>query len=526
MTSELIIDSQPKEVSIALLEDQRLVEFQKEGLDTAYSVGNIYAARVKKIMPGLNACFVDVGHEREAFLHYQDLGAQFLSLEKYVKQVASNRKKFTSISQIGRQQDLKKEGTIESVLELGQEVLVQIVKEPINTKGPRLTGEISIAGRYLVLIPFTDKVSVSSKIKSSEERTRLKQLIQSVKPKNFGVIVRTVAEGKKVAELDNELNILLQMWEDCIHRVQMAAELPVMVHEETSRTVSILRDLFNPSYESIYVNDKDVFSEVQKYVSLIAPDRKHIVKLYSGSVPIFDNYGVTKQIQSGFGRTVSYKKGAYLIIEHTEALTVVDVNSGNRKREVEGQEANAFDVNMGAADEIARQLRLRDIGGIIVIDFIDMDTAEHRQKLYEHVNELMRSDRAKHNVLPLSKFGLMQITRQRVRPAQEVNVEEVCPTCFGKGKIKSSYIFTDTLESKIQCLTKHLGRSQAFTLFVHPYVSAYIKHGFPSLELKWHMKYGFQFHIVPSQSLAFLQYQFKDKKGAPIDMAEERDTKE
>lgn len=524
MTSELIIDAQPNEVTIALLEDQRLVEFQKEGLDTAYSVGNIYAARVKKIMPGLNACFVDVGHEREAFLHYQDLGAQFLSLEKYVKQVASDRKKLVPLSKMNRQPDLKKEGTIESVLELGQEILVQIVKEPINTKGPRLTGEISIAGRYLVLIPFTDKVSVSSKIKSSEERARLKQLIQSIKPRNFGVIVRTVAEGKKVAELDNELNVLLETWDESIKKVQMAPELPILVHEETGRTVSILRDLFNPSYESIYVNDKDVFEEVKKYVSLIAPDRKQIVKLYNGSVPIFDNYDVTKQIKSGFGRTVSYKKGAYLIIEHTEALTVVDVNSGNRKREVDGPEANAFEVNMGAADELARQLRLRDIGGIIVVDFIDMDTAEHRQKLYEHMNELMRSDRAKHNILPLSKFGLMQITRQRVRPATEVNVEEVCPTCFGKGKIKSSYIFTDTLSSKIEYMVKNLGKRN-FTLYVHPYVCAYIKQGFPSLEFRWHMKYGFGIRIIPSQSLAFLQYQFKDKKGNVIDMEQDVDSK-
>lgn len=523
MNSELIIDAQPKEVTIALLEDNRLVEFQKEGLDTAYSVGNIYAARVKKIMPGLNACFVDVGHEREAFLHYQDLGPQFLSLEKYVKQIASNRKKQISISSVGRLPDLKKDGMLESVLEIGQEVLVQIVKEPINTKGPRLTGEISIAGRYLVLIPFTDKVSVSSKIKSSEERARLKQLIQSIKPKNFGIIVRTVAEGKKAAELDNELNILIQTWEDCVNKVQMAPELPVLVHEETGRTVSMLRDLFNPSYESIHVNDKEVFNEVKKYVSLIAPDRANIVKLYNGSVPIFDNFDVTKQIKSGFGRTVSFNKGAYLIIEHTEALTVVDVNSGNRKREVDGQEANAFDVNMYAANELARQLRLRDIGGIIVVDFIDMDTAEHRQKLYERMTELMRSDRAKHNILPLSKFGLMQITRQRVRPAMEVNVEEVCPTCFGKGKIKSSYIFTDVLSNKIDYMVRHLGKRN-FTLFVHPYVCAFIKQGIPSMEFKWHMKYGFGVKIVPNQSLAFLQYQFKDRKGNIIDMEQDIDS--
>ncbi len=524
MTSELIIDVQPKEVTIALLEDQKLVEFQKDGQDSKYSVGNIYAGKVKKIMPGLNACFIDVGHEREAFLHYQDLGSQFLSLEKYVKQVASDRKKLAAMDKSAHQPELPKDGSIENVLELGQEVVVQITKEPISTKGPRLTGEISFAGRFLVLIPFNEKVSVSSKIKSKEERARLKQLIQSIKPKHFGVIVRTVAEGKRAAELNNELSILLENWNDCLVKVQQAVNLPVLAHEETGRTVSMLRDLFNPSYENIYINNADVFNEVKRYVSLIAPERTGIVKLYKGEVPIFDNFSVTKQIKSGFGKTVSYKKGAYLIIEHTEALHVVDVNSGNRYRGVEGQEANAFEVNMGAAEELARQLRLRDMGGIIVVDFIDMDTAEHRQKLYERMNELMRNDRAKHNILPLSKFGLMQITRQRVRPAIDVNVEEVCPTCFGRGSIKSSYLFTDTLESKIDYIVNNLGIKK-FILYVHPYVAAYISQGILSIYRKWQLKYGFGIKVIPSQKLGFLQYEFTDKNGNEIHMTEEIETK-
>ena len=520
MTSELIINSQPKEVTIALLEDKRLVEFQKESLDTQYSVGNIYVARVKKIMPGLNACFVDVGHEREAFLHFQDLGSHFLSLEKYVKQVASDRKKLPQVEKFTIQPELTKNGSIDKVLELGQEIMVQITKEPINTKGPRLTGELSFAGRYLVLMPFANKVNVSTKIKSSEERARLKQIIQSIKPRNFGVIVRTVAEGKKVAELDKELTILLESWRDCISKVQMAANLPIMAHEESGRTVSLLRDLFNPSYEAIHVNNNAVFKEVKKYVGLIAPEREEIVKLYKGDVPIFDNFDVTKQIQSGFGKTVSYKRGAYLIIEHTEALHVIDVNSGNRARGGNGQEANAFEVNMGAAEEIARQLRLRDIGGIIVVDFIDMDKADHRQKLYEKMCELMRPDRAKHNILPLSKFGLMQITRQRVRPAMDVSVDETCPTCHGKGVIKSSYLFVDIIEGKIDLIVHSLEKKN-FKVYVHPYVYAYINQGFPSKKIKWQLKYGFGIKFIPSQSLGFLQYEFKDEAGNTIDMQEE-----
>lgn len=524
MTSELVIDVQQKEISIALLEDKRLVEYQNEPRSVSYAVGNIYIAEVKKLMPGLNASFVDVGFERDAFLHYLDIGSQFNSYEKYLKQVQSDRKKLYPFSKATRLPDLKKDGSIQNILTKGQEVLVQIVKEPISTKGPRLTGELSFAGRYLVLIPFGDKVSVSAKIKSGEERARLKQLINSIKPKNCGVIVRTVAEGKRVAELDAELKILTKRWEDAITKIQKTQKRPQLVFEETGRTVALLRDLFNPTYENIYVNDEAVFNEVKDYVSLIAPEKAKIVKLYTGTVPIFDNFNITKQIKSSFGKTVNYKHGAYLIIEHTEALHVVDVNSGNRSHSDNGQEANALDVNLGAADELARQLRLRDMGGIIVVDFIDMNLAEDRQLLYERMCKNMQKDRAKHNILPLSKFGLMQITRQRVRPAMDVNVEETCPTCFGKGKIKSSILFTDQLESKIDCLVNKIG-VKTFYLHVHPYVAAYINQGVFSLKLKWQLKYGLGVHVISSQKLSFLQYEFYDNKKQYIDMKEEIETK-
>ena len=500
MTSEVIIDVQPKDISIALLEDKQLVEYQQEQRTASFSVGNIYVAKVKKLMPGLNACFVDVGAERVAFLHYLDLGSQFLSYEKYLKQVVSDRKKLYPIQKATPQPVLKKDGSIANTLKVGQEVLVQIVKEPINTKGPRLTCELSFAGRYLVLIPFEDSVSVSTKIKRSEERSRLKQLIQSIKPKNFGVIVRTVAEGKRAAELDAELKILLKRWEDTITKVQKTTERPQLCFEEESRAVALLRDLFNPT------------------------EKKEIVKLYNGTVPIFDNYDVTKQLKSGFGKTVNYKHGAYLIIEHTEAMHVVDVNSGTRIKKENNQETNALETNLGAADELARQLRLRDMGGIIIVDFIDMKLPEDRQMLYERMCKNMQKDRAKHNILPLSKFGLMQITRQRVRPAMSVNVEETCPTCFGKGTIKSSILFTDTLESKIDTLVNKIG-VRKFYLYVHPYVAAYINKGVFSMKRQWQMKYGLGVHVIPSQKLAFLQYEFYDSDKQFIDMQEEIETK-
>ncbi len=523
MVSELVVDVQPKDISIAVLEDKKLVEFQKEGRNISFSVGDIYLGKVKKLMPGLNAAFVDVGYEKDAFLHYLDLGPQFNSEAKFVKQQLSDRKHLLNISKATLQSDIEKDGTINDILKVGQEVLVQITKEPISSKGPRLTAEISFAGRYLVLIPFSDKVSISQKIKSSEEKARLRQLLQSIKPKNFGVIVRTSAEGKRVAELDNELKTLVKCWENSLQTLQKA-KTPSLIFEETGRTVALLRDIFNPSFQNIWVNDETTYQQIKSYVSLIAPDRADVVKLYNGALPILDNFNVTKQVKSSFGKTVSFKSGAYLIIEHTEALHVIDVNSGNRSKSTSGQENNAFEVNSAAAEEIARQLRLRDMGGIIVIDYIDMQENEHRQKLYERMRELMNADRAKHNILPLSKFGLMQITRQRVRPAMDVDTSEDCPVCYGKGKTYPSILLTDKLEDKMDYLVSKL-KVKKFTLHVHPFVAAYINEGVISLKMKWKLKYGFGLRIIPDQSLAMIEYKFFDAERNEIDLKEEIEIK-
>ena len=526
MISELVVDVQPKEVSIAVLEDKNLVELQKEARNVSFAVGDIYLGKVKKLMPGLNAAFIDVGYKKDAFLHYQDLGPNFNTQQKFLKQALAEEKgekKLPALSKLQLLPEIEKNGSISDVLKVGQEVLVQIAKEPISTKGPRLTSELSFAGRYIVLMPFADKVSVSTKIKSAEERARLRQLIQSIKPKNFSVIVRTSSEGKRVAELDHELKTLLKRWEENIPKITKV-KAPALIYEETARAVALLRDIFNPSFQNIYVNDADVYHNIRDYVSLIAPGREEIVQRYTGELPIFDNFAITKQIKSLFGRTVTYKSGAYLIIEHTEAMHVIDVNSGNRSKGSDAQEKTAIDVNTAAADEIARQLRLRDMRGIIVVDFIDMAEAANRQKLYEHMLKAMAGDRAKHNILPLSKFGLMQITRQRVRPAMDVNTMEICPTCFGKGKIKSSILFTDTLESKIDYLVNKL-KIKKFSLHLHPYVAAYVNQGLVSLRRKWQMKYGFGIKIIPSQKLAFLEYVFYDPQGEEIDMKEEFEIK-
>ncbi len=516
MISELVVDVQPKEISIAILEDKKLVELQKEAQDESFSVGNIYVGKVKKLMPALNAAFVDVGYKRDAFLHYLDLGIQFNSFLKF-QAIAQEKKKPIQLQKMKLMPDIKKDGRISDTLKVGQELLVQIAKEPISTKGPRLTSEISFAGRFLILIPLIDRVSVSQKIKSREERARLRQLLQSIKPKNYGVIVRTNAEGKRVAELDTELKVLVKRWESNIAKLPKAKS-PSIIYEESARTVAILRDIFSPSFKHIHINNKDVFKQVTDYISLIAPNNKKVVKLYNGAQPIFDNFGITKQIKSLFGKTVTFKKGAYLIIEHTEALHVVDVNSGNRNKSSLGQEDSAFEVNVAAAEEIARQLRLRDMGGIIVIDFIDMSQGDHRNKLLTKMQEFMAKDRARHNILPLSKFGLMQITRQRVRPEMEIATREDCPTCLGKGKIKSSILFTDTLENKIEYLVKNL-KVRKFSLHIHPYVAAFTQQGLFSLKRKWRKKYNVPgFKIIANQDLGFLQYEFYDKDGNEIDL--------
>ncbi|MGE4586946.1 MAG: ribonuclease E/G [Mangrovibacterium sp.] len=509
MSSDLIIDVTPSEVVIALLEDKRLVELTREKSGAKFAVGDIYLARVKKIMPSLNAAFVDVGYEKDAFLHYLDMGPQFSTLTKFMKIASSRKNRISSLSKIPSGPDINKEGKIADVLKVGQQILVQIAKEPISTKGPRLTSELSLAGRNLVLMPFSEKVSVSQKINSPEEKARLKKLIQSIKPKRYGVIIRTVSEGKMVAGLDQELKRLVGRFETIFQKLKRASA-PALLIGEMNRTTALLRDIYNPSFNSIIVNDAEVADEIAEYISSIAPEKKKTVKYYNGGQPIFEHFGVDKQVKSTFGKTVSFKNGAYLIIEHTEAFHVIDVNSGNRSKAGVDQETNALEVNLAAAEEIARQLRLRDMGGIIVIDFIDMHRAENRQKVYERMKEVMASDRTKHNILPLSKFCLMQITRQRVRPEEHVETAEVCPTCHGTGKITPSILFTDELERKVNYIFVELNKKK-LTIKVHPYVAAFLNKGICSLRMRWALKHRRRICVEGLNSHSFLEYHFFDE---------------
>ncbi|MAZ93196.1 MAG: Rne/Rng family ribonuclease [Bacteroidales bacterium] len=511
MNRELIIDSNLSEVSIALLEDKSLVELNKEQINNNFAVGDVFLAKVKKIMPGLNAAFVDVGYEKDAFLHYLDLGPQIRTFNKYVKLGLLGKAELTTHETIKREKDIDKSGKITQVLVSGQQLLVQIVKEPISTKGPRISTEISFPGRYVVLLPFSSKVSISQKIKSKEERNRLKRLIASILPKNYGIIIRTVAENRKVAELDTDLRDLVNKWEGIIKKLHNTKS-PKKVLSELDRTSQILRDVLNESFNTIHVNDPNLADEIKTYIETIAPDKKDIVKRYRGKVPIFEYYGIEKQLRSSFGKNVTIKSGVYLVIEHTEALHVIDINSGHRVNKENTQEQNALIVNMEAATEVARQLRLRDMGGIIVVDFIDLHEAKNRRALHQRLVEEMAKDHAKHTILPPSKFGLVQITRQRVRPEMIVPVLETCPTCSGTGQIKSGMILIDEIENNLNYLINDQNE-RGLTLAVHPYIYAFITKGLLSHQMRWYQNYKRWIKVCSEKDYQIMQFQFRNKNG-------------
>jgi ribonuclease G len=518
LSNELIISATQSGSRIALLKDKQLVEFHEEREGSKFVVGDIYLGSVKKVVQGLNAAFVDIGYEKDAFLHYLDLGPQFSSLQKFTKTVRAKKITGGRLDKFKPEKDIDKHGKITQQLSKGVLIPVQVVKEPISTKGPRLSSELSIAGRYLVLVPFSNVVSVSKKISSSEERKRLQRIIQSIKPEGFGVIIRTVAESKESAELDRDLRNLVRIWDEGMTRLADANGRDKLIGE-ISKASSLLRDLLNESFDNIHIDDKKVFEEVKAFIHTIAPEKEKIAKLYTGRAKIFEHYGIEKQIKSAFGQTVSLRGGGYLIIEHTEALHVIDVNSGNKSSREESQETTALSVNMEAAKEIARQLRLRDMGGIIVVDFIDMKSQDSRRNVYNIMkDEMDANDRSKHTVLPLSKFGLMQITRERVRPQMNITTKEVCPSCNGTGSITASILITDQIENAIEHLFVKQNEKE-LVLALHPFLYAYYTKGIISKRVKMFFKYKRWVTIVRDSSLGITEFHFLNKDGEVIDMA-------
>ena len=516
MNYELYISSTSSGVVLALLRDKMLIELHDEKHDNDFSVGDVYLGKVRKIVPSLNAAFVDVGYEKDAFLHYLDLGPQFKSLNKYIQNSIKGKQQGPSIAKNKIEDDIDKNGKIRDILSSNQLIAVQIAKEPISSKGPRLSTEITLAGRFVVLVPFTNKISISQKIKDPEERDRLRRLLSSIKPKNFGVIIRTVAQNKKVADLDTDLRDLLSKW-DKLHKGLRNSKPPKKILGEMNRTSTVLRDMLSEKFTNIHVDDESLFEEIKNYVRTIAPQKESIVKLYKGKVGLFEQYGIEKQIKASFGKKVSLPSGAYLIIEHTEAMHVIDVNSGNRKASEQNQERNAVETNIEVADEIARILRLRDMGGIVCIDFIDMHQRENNRMLYDHLKKAMAPDRAKHNIVMPSKFGVVELTRQRVRPETEIKTSEVCPSCNGSGEVQASVLFTDEIENNLRYLMESNGNKN-ISLVVHPFVEAYLKKGIKSIQRKWFLKYKKWIPVSSASKLQMLEFHFYDGSDERIEL--------
>ena len=513
MNRELVINVTSSEISIALCEDKVLVELSKEQCKTGFAVGDIYLGKVRKIMPGLNAAFVNIGHERDAFIHYLDLGSQFSSLQKVVDSRQPG-KRGVKVETMKLEPNIEKSGKLSSYLQVGQTVMVQIAKEAISTKGPRLTADISLAGRNVVLVPFSTKISISQKIRSNETKKRLKRIAANVLPKNFGVIVRTAAAEAHDADIEQDILSLVDRWYKAVGNIRKS-QAPALLMSEMNRANTIIRDSLNSTFSQITVDDETMYHEIKNYIKVIDPQLEKIVKLYKGTVPIFDNFDISKQIKSLFAKYVSLKRGAYLIIEHTEAMNVIDVNSGNRTKAEVNQEETAMEVNLAAAKEIARQLRLRDLGGIVIIDFIDLHKAQNRQLLFDEMNKLMATDKAKHTILPLTKFGLMQITRQRVRPIAVDDVTDVCPTCNGTGRIEPTILLDRKIENQVQFLAEDRG-VKYITLSVSPYVAAYLNRGVFSLRLRWMLRYKVWIKIVADQSLGMVDVRYMDRNGAAL----------
>lgn len=508
MEKELIINSNQKEIQLALVENRKLVELHNQSLNNNLIVGDIYLGKVTKLLPGLNAAFVNIGYpKKDAFLHYTDLGPRLKSLIKFTNGAIAGSLPTHLLKDTVIEPDIQKKGKINQVLSKGQNILVQVLKEPISTKGPRLCCEITIAGRYVVLTPFTNVIAVSKKITSEEERERLRRLMESIRPKNFGFIVRTAAEGKRVAELHDDITDLVNKWEKIFKQLHQS-NAPIKCLSELNKTKSLIRDFWNESFSRVIVNDKKVQEEVISEIKKVAPKRADIVRYYSGSRPIFDQYGITKQIKSSFGKTATMASGAYLVIESTEAMHVIDVNSGH-KMVSNDQEENALRVNIESAEEIARQLRLRDIGGIIIIDFIDVRKNENKVKLYQAMKKFMEEDNAKHTILPLSKFGLMQITRERVRPAVKISTAEQCPVCAGTGKVNASILLLDDIKRDLEFIIRSQNPKK-LTIHVHPFINAFLRKGLWSELMEWRKNFRKWIQVVEDTDYHMLQYRFFD----------------
>ncbi len=527
MKNQIIVHSSGKQVRTALIENGDIAQLFIESPENQRTVGDIYLAEVHKVMRGIRAAFISMGTPKDAFLHFSDTGE---NLHNYIAMLNGKDaipKWFDQYPLAAGPEDTKSEKTGElsstdeqnrmgALLQPKQKLMVQIVKEPIGSKGPRVSTNISIAGRFLVLMPMGDYVAVSKRIRSFKERRRLRSIVSSILPEGFGVIVRTVAQGQKAEALQEDLKDVLDKWAGILEKMK-TAKPPGLLHRDMDMTESLIRDLFAKDYDRVLIDDPKLFKSIKTYVSRVAPDMIPQIQLYKGSEHIFDYMKISQDVESIFSPRVKMPSGGYLIFEQTEAMYVVDVNSG-RYAAKRAQEDNSLKTNLEAAREIAKQLRLRDIGGIIVVDFIDLRDDVNRKKVYDELKKEFRKDRAKTNVLPMSDFGLVQITRQRIRPSVVKSVSKACPMCGGSGQLVSK----DTILADLDAwLTKfrYAYKYRSVDMYVNPYLASLLQSGLISTRMKWMLRFWMRINITADESISMNDFKFT-LPGSDIDITE------
>ena len=504
MKNQIIIHSSGKQTRVALLENGELAQLFIESEENQRTVGDIYLARVHKVMSGIRAAFIDLGMEKDAFLHFSDAGdhlgsyIKMMNGEKSISQAAEKElQKFDKLSNNDKQILAGK------LLRNNQNLLVQIVKEPIGSKGPRVSTDITIAGRFLVLIPMGEYIALSKKINNGKERRRLKSIVGSMLPEGFGVIVRTVTQNQDKEAIEDDMRTVLKKWERILNKLE-TSKPPTLLYKDLDITESLIRDLFAKQYDRVLIDDYQLYKSVKSYVGQIAPKMVPSVQLYKGKDHVFDHVNIGHDVNSIFSPRVRMQSGGYLIFEQTEAMYVVDVNSGPYAAK-EKQEDNSLKTNLEAAREIAKQLRLRDIGGIIVVDFIDLRDDKNRKKIYDELKKEFKKDRAKTNVIGMSDFGLIQITRQRIRPSVVNSVSKVCPMCGGAGTVVSQDTIITDIESWISKF-KFSTEYRATDIYVNPYLHSYLTRGFFSLKMKWSMKYKVKITFIADENTSLNEF--------------------
>jgi len=512
MVKEIIINSSESQTRVAITEDGNLIDFFVDYPENRRMVGDIYLGKVARVLPGIRAAFINIGMKHDAFLHFSDIGMrtkdfQALAGEETELEEDDDTEERSQTPQL-QNQDTKLINGVPK-LKKGQEIVIQITKEPVSNKGVRVSTSVSIPGRFCVLLPFDNKVGISKKINDFKERKRLRNLARGILPPNYGLIIRTVAKNQSEEALSEDLNLLKKTWEK-IEAAIKSEQPPALVYQDLNTTSSVIRDLFTPDISKVAIDSKKLYKQIKDYVELVHPDLAEKVEYYKAKQSVFETYKIEEQIKTLFGRKVPMKSGGYLIIEHTEAMVVIDVNSG-RYAANKDQEINSLKTDLEAAREIARQLRLRDIGGLIVVDFIDLEDDKNRKKIYDELKKEFRKDRAKVSLLPMSDFGLVEITRQRIRQNIIQMTFEQCPYCAGTGLLtKKSHVLHEIEEWLSKRKTSNTERS--FTLKCHPAISSKLNEGVFSMLLKLQLKHFIRIRVVEDNALSMHQFKVYSKK--------------